>query len=151
MVSAKEVRRFCKEPLELIENYAEAVKDTTVMWHCHHRNELVDGVRKTKSELIAEGLYWNVQPDALIFLTPAEHIRLHHTGVKRPKLAEIRKGSGNPFYGHVHSAESKAAISEASSRMGQSEYMRELRRKNATGRHIIIGPDGKRHWSPKEE
>ena len=150
MVSAKEVRRFCKEPLSLIENYDKAVADTEVMWVCHHREEVVDGVHTSRKQLIAEGRYWNIKPEALIFMTPSDHHELHHKGVKLPSLSEKVKGEGNPFFGRHHTDAARAAISEASTRIGQSDYMREIRRKNATGRHIVIGADGKRHWSPRE-
>lgn len=150
MVSASQVRRYCKEPLNLIENYDKAVADTEVMWVCHHRQEIVDGVHTSKKQLVAEGRYWNVSPDALIFMHPSEHLTMHRKGVKLPTLSEKVKGEGNPFYGKHHSDETKAAIAESVKRIFQSEPMREMRRKIATGRHIVIGEDGKRHWSPRE-
>ena len=54
---------FCTKP-ELIENYDEAIADTTQTWECHHRlqTHTSDGERRlidiTSTELIALGMYY---------------------------------------------------------------------------------------------
>ena len=63
---------YCDTP-ELIENYEKAIADTTQTWECHHRFEAIF----TKQELIKYNWYFNVEPNCLIFLTPAEHRKLH--------------------------------------------------------------------------
>lgn len=30
---------FCKDDLELIENFNECIQDKDTIWHCHHRLE----------------------------------------------------------------------------------------------------------------
>ena len=83
---------LCRRP-ELIENYAQAVLDTTQIWECHHRREthyLERGkwIRReqeiSKEQLIDEGVYFDVPPEELIFLTHEEHFnpKLWH---KRPE------------------------------------------------------------------
>lgn len=62
---------YCRRP-ELIENYAEAMADTTQIWECHHRLESCF----TQKFLKEMNLYYDVEPEALIFLTQAEHSKI---------------------------------------------------------------------------
>lgn len=87
---------FCKD-VTRVENYSRAVLDTSQIWECHHRREthyLKDGkwVRRdedlTVEQLKEEGVYYNVPPSELIFLTPTEHKSLHNKG---KKLSEEHK------------------------------------------------------------
>lgn len=92
MINVKNARSYCKNYTE-IENYAQAVNDTTQMWECHHRLEEYF----TRKMLIKGGNYYNVDPECLIFLTPAEHYRLHYKGKKRSedskkKISKAMKG-----------------------------------------------------------
>lgn len=86
----KDVDVYCKD-FTKIENYSQAVLDTSQMWDCHHRREthyLKNGewVRRdedlTAEQLVAEGVYYNVPPSELIFLTKADHSSLHRKGMK---------------------------------------------------------------------
>lgn len=74
----RRAKDYCYEDISLIENYEQAVNDKTQMWDCHHRKETDEGL--SKAELIKQGLYWNRPASELIFLTRAEHIRLHKKG-----------------------------------------------------------------------
>ena len=60
-----------------IENYEKAIADTTQMWHCHHRLEIHEDYTNSVKDLKMMNLYYNRPPEELIFLTCAEHIRLH--------------------------------------------------------------------------
>lgn len=62
---------YCRHP-ELIENYDKAIADTTQTWEVHHRLECCF----TYKFLIDMGLYYNVGPEALIFLTREEHRKI---------------------------------------------------------------------------
>lgn len=98
-------RCFCDTP-ELIENYDEAIRDTTQIWHCHHRLEThnSDGIERTtflsKKELETLGMYYHRPPKELIFLTEQEHKKLH------------KSGSHHHQYGASVSPETKAKISK---------------------------------------
>ena len=72
---------FCRNP-ELIENYDKAINDITQTWECHHRLEIMpfSGKRISHKKLIEFGIYFDVQPEALIFLTEKEHKSLHMKG-----------------------------------------------------------------------
>lgn len=62
---------FCRHP-ESIENYEKAIADTTQTWDCHHRLECCF----TQKFLKDMGLYFDVDPEALIFLTHKEHCNI---------------------------------------------------------------------------
>lgn len=85
MICLETVKKFCTEYWK-IENYDQAVADKTQTWHCHHRHEINWAL--PKEELIAIGRYYDVHYSELIFLTPKEHVRLHHTGKPKPKSEE---------------------------------------------------------------
>ena len=74
---SKNVNEYCKEDLSLIKNYDKAINDK-YMWHCHHRLETELNVNR--QYLIDNHLYYNRPASELIFLTKAEHNKLHHTG-----------------------------------------------------------------------
>jgi hypothetical protein len=92
----KDVKRYCSNYTE-IENYAEAIADTTQTWSCHHRLEThnSDGERRlvqlTVSELKALGMYYHRPPEELIFLTVKAHHILHKKGKKRGPMSEETK------------------------------------------------------------
>lgn len=77
-------RCFCRYP-ELIENYEKAVADTTQTWEVHHRKEEL----YSQKELIERGEYFDVSPEELIFLTPAEHNKIDS---RCKRISEAMKG-----------------------------------------------------------
>ncbi len=90
-------RCFCRNP-ELIENYIEAMTDTTQIWECHHRLESCF----TQKFLKDMNLYYDVEPEAWIFLTREEHNKIDSACRRN---AEAHKGK-------MHSEETKRKISE---------------------------------------
>lgn len=83
MICIQTIKKFCKEDPSMIENYDKAIADNTQTWHCHHRDEirtLPSGIKvyRSKQELIENGRYYNCPANELIFLTNAEHIKLHN-------------------------------------------------------------------------
>lgn len=75
MINIKSVTKYCCEDPSLIENYAEAVADTTQMWDCHHRR----GTIYFKKDLIEIGEYYSRPAIELIFMPASEHTALHKT------------------------------------------------------------------------
>lgn len=121
---------LCRTP-ELIENYDKAIADTTQTWQCHHRLEThtSDEERRlvdiSKAELIALGMYYDRPPEELIFLTLAEHQRLHNESEEwKRKVSEALKGKPtwnkgtheSGMKGKRHSEETKRKMSEARKR-----------------------------------
>lgn len=78
MICEGSVKTFCKD-FTKIENYDEAINDSTQTWHCHHRLEIMplSGKEVSTKRLKELGLYYNQSPEALIFLTEQEHKALH--------------------------------------------------------------------------
>ena len=108
---------YCKD-YENIENYEKALADNFKGWDCHHRKE----AEFSRKELIALGMYYNVSSEELVFLTRAEHNKLHkkdkhHTDETRRKISAMLKGkytgNDNPFYGKKHSEEARRKMSDA--------------------------------------
>ena len=93
MIDKKRAIKYCKDDISLIENYDKAIADNSLVWHCHHRRETIYSVK----ELIDIGEYYNRPACELIFLTPLEHIRLHHLG--KHHSAETRKKMSEALYG----------------------------------------------------
>lgn len=98
MINKIQAQMFCSEPIELIENYEEAVNDKTQVWHCHHIWGTMLGY--SKDELIEMNEYYGIPACNLIFLTHSEHSRIHSIGEK------------NNFFGKHHSEETKKKIRE---------------------------------------
>ena len=75
---SKEIGKICNGDITKIENFAEAINDRNKTWVCHHRLEISPtGKIFTSNKLIELGLYFDQPPEALIFLTRAEHTELH--------------------------------------------------------------------------
>lgn len=147
MINEIQAKKFCKD-FTKIENYEEAVNDTTQTWHCHH----ILGEILTRKQLLDHDFYYDVPPCILKFVTKAEHRRLHMKGKKhtedtrkkmseakkgrpswnkglhnifsegtRKKLSEAKKGEKNPLFGKTHTEETRRKISEALKRRKISE------------------------------
>lgn len=111
MINEKSAKAYCCDDLSLIENYDKAVADTTQTWHCHHRGEILPCGRFSIADLKKFGLYYKRPASELIFLTKAEHIRLHKTGVLRNDAT--KKAISDAKKGIPLSEAHKKAISEA--------------------------------------
>lgn len=126
MISYKNACAYCREDIALIENYSEAIADTTQTWVCHHRDEvkiLPSGVQviRTPSELKENGRYYSCSANELIFLTRSEHRALHNCSKKGKHLSEDHKlKMRESNKGKSRSEETKRKMSEA--RKGKHLY-----------------------------
>lgn len=102
MINEKCAKRFCCEDISLIENYDKAIADQTQTWHIHHRLETQTGKHIYAKKLVELGLYYNRPAAELIFLTKADHNKVHFALIRT-------KG----FLGHRHTEETKKKISLA--------------------------------------
>ena len=104
--------KFCSEPLELVENYQQALAEGFKGWCIHHRLEIQpDWTRVSRQELKDNGLYYDRPASELIFMRFGEHTSLHNKGKaisedSRRKIAESLKGKH-------HSEEHSQKIAEA--------------------------------------
>jgi hypothetical protein len=93
MINAKHAKQYCCEDLSKIENYDKAIADTTQIWDCHHRLELVETgavVDASVQDLIDWGIYYDRPADELIFLPKSEHLSLHSRNRKCSDTAKKR-------------------------------------------------------------
>ena len=138
----KNLKSYCSEPLELVENYQQAKAENFKGWCIHHRLEIQpDGTRVSAQELIDQGLYYGRPAEELVFMRKLEHHRLHwigntfnkgrhHSAEHRQKIAAAnkgkhpseearlkmsaaKKGENHPFFGMHHSAEHCKKIAES--------------------------------------
>lgn len=91
MISEAQVRKYCYENIENIENYDKAVADTEHIWHCHHKVETI--MNCGRKELKAKGCYYHRPAHDLIFLTRVEHTSLHSKSKRMPLAARKRISS----------------------------------------------------------
>ena len=165
MINKKLARRYCKEDLSKIKNYDKAIADTTQVWDCHHMTETWWNC--SKKELIDNECYYHRKACELIFLTHAEHLRLHMKGKK--KSDKTKRKMSEASKGHAVSDETRIKLSEAAknitdeTRRKLSEAIKgkhrspETRRKMSEAKKGLLKNktwkviDGKRVWLSKEE
>lgn len=83
--------KYCRENFNLIENYELAKLDNfdANKWHLHHR---LENYYSSKT-LIRKGLYYNLNPEALIWLPADEHKSDSSISVYHPELSKWHKRS----------------------------------------------------------
>ena len=111
MINKYTAKSFCCEDISLIENYDNAIADTTQTWECHHRGEVLPCGRFSRDDLKKFGLYYSRPAAELIFLTPSAHRQLHLKGV--PLSEEHKKALSEALKGVQLSEATKKAIGEA--------------------------------------
>ena len=75
MISSS-AKKFCRDDISLIENYSEALADTTQVWYVHHRNgEPCTGLRR--ADLKKMNMYYNRPASELKFVTYKMHDAIH--------------------------------------------------------------------------
>lgn len=123
MINESQAKKYCKEDISKIENYDKAFADTSQTWDVHHRTEIWWNC--SKQELIENECYYNRKACELIFLTHAEHRRLHMKGMQshmkgrtvtddtRRKISESMKGKDPWNKGKTMSEEHRKKLSEA--------------------------------------
>lgn len=152
MINEERTKSYCSEDISKIENYEQAVNDSTQIWDCHHRLEIQGQFKNSPALLKKCGLYYNVPAWQLIFLTKADHTRIHRLGSHmsmetRKKLSASRSGKfcgeRNPMFGKRHSEETRKKISEKA--LGR-HHSTEARKKMSMSRSGEKNPMfGKRH------
>lgn len=99
---------FAPGELQKIENFEKAYKDYFHGWCIQHRNEIPTGGSPTKSktDLIAENLYYERPAEELIFLRRNEHSRIHatHADVKTIQSAATESNESTVDYAYIRYA-----------------------------------------------
>ena len=154
MINESQSRKFCRDDISKIENYEEAINDKTQTWDLHHRLELtLDGeFALTVSQLKMHDMYYNRPYYELIFLTPAEHRRLHNMNMSeetRRKMSEAQKGEKNHFFGKHLSEEHRKKLSEA--KKGENHPLFGKHHSEETRKKMSEAQKGKKHGPMSEE
>lgn len=143
MINERIVHKYCIDEISKIENYDKAIADTTQTWDLHHRLELtLDGeFALSREQLKMHDMYYNRPYYELIFLTHAEHSRLHKKGKSlseetRRKMSEAFKGDNNPFYRKHHSAYTIRKLSEANKGHHHTEETRRKMSESKKGKPL---------------
>lgn len=116
MINIKQANKYCKEDISLIENYQLALNDNTQTWHCHHKDEvktLPSGIKVYRSveELIENDRYYNCPANELIFLTNADHNKIHCCD--KSHTTNHNNAISNGMKGHKCSDECRKKMAEA--------------------------------------
>ena len=124
-------KKYCSDPLELIENYKQAEADGFKGWCLHHRREIQpDGTRVSRQELKDNGLYYDRPASELIFMRKREHHSLHNVDegncwfgksmpkevknkISKTRLQRIANGEIKVDTSCLHTPEVRAKISIA--------------------------------------
>lgn len=93
--------KYCREPLEQIENFKAAEAEKFVNWVVHHRAEILPCGNFSVNDLKCHNLYFGRPASELIFMRDHDHRSMH------------KAGANHPFFGKHRSEESRQKISES--------------------------------------
>ena len=89
----RNLKRYCREPIENIKGYREAVEAEDGGYVCHHLNELTF----TKNELKKMKMIYHRPASELVIMTRSEHKTWHNKWNGHPMKG--RTGDKAPMYG----------------------------------------------------
>lgn len=104
------VYAYCCEDLSKIENYDKAIADETQTWQCHHKAEILPCGNYSVPILIKYGLYFHRPANELIFLTFANHNRIHNSQGGRGKKMGLSNKGRKTWLGRHHTEDTKKKI-----------------------------------------
>lgn len=157
MINEQAAYAFCREPIENIENYEEAV-NSEEKYVCHHKNGS-DFTGFSKTDLIKMKMYYHRPANELIFLRKIDHQKYHknflghkhtveakekiaksskerrHTDETKLKLSENHKGLNTWTKGRKLSEEHKMCLILANTGKNLSEEHKQKLSKSHTGKH----------------
>ena len=149
MISLRCIKKFCKGDITKIENYDKAINDKTQTWVCHHRLEISpwSGKHITPARLKELGMYFDREPEELIFLTRGDHMLIHNQSPERNKhISESNKGKKhseewNRKVGIASKNKSKEAFAKATAASLTKEAIE--KRRNSLKETLKLHPH---HW-----
>lgn len=110
-------KKYCKDDVTLIENYDKMMQDTTQVWCCHHRGEVLPCGKFSVDDLKNFGLYWSRPASEFIFMTLSDHTKLHAVNMSDEHKQKISKAKT----GKHHSEAAKLKMSESKTGVPKSE------------------------------
>lgn len=144
-MNLKGIKEFCCEDISLIENYEKAINSNEI-WDCHHRLEIQGDKRYSRRQLIEMKLYYDRPASELIFLTHAEHTKIHFKGKKRGNFTdEHRKKLSEKKIGNTCHTGCKCS-EESRLKMSIAAKNRKNRIGPTTGRHRVYDNPEHTKW-----
>lgn len=143
MINIKDVKRYCKDDLSMIENYDVAI-NSDESYDCHHRLEFTINCEyaHSKEELIRMNMYYNRPYFELIFMKSSEHHAMH-----------VRHYNANRDYSFTQTQEYREKMSKSCMGKGKGIHKTDEHKKKLSDSHkgIFKGKkwkvvDGKRVW-----
>ena len=138
MIKVKNIKQYCCEDISNIENYEQA-KNSHEIWDCHHRAEVLPCGNFSREDLKKFGLYWNRPADELIFMTHAQHAKIHSTGkhymLGKHLSAEHRLNISTSNKGKKVSESTKKKISASKKGKHLSDFIRQKISASIKGKH----------------
>lgn len=139
MISEQNAKKYCCEDISLIENYDAAIKDTTQIWDCHHRGEILTCGKFSARTLMENKLYWDRPASELIFLPHGLHYSIHLRGNQFTKgVSPWNKGRTG-----VYSSETLTRMKSSLIRSHSDKDYRERQSKSHKGKKMP--PRGAEH------
>ena len=121
MISSN-AKKFCRDDISLIKNYAEALADASQVWYVHHINgEPFTGF--SRKDLIKMKMYYNRPASELMFVTSKMHDDIHNNSTNWGKVNK----------GKQLSTEHKHKLSIASKGRVMSDYTKSKMSASRTG------------------
>ena len=83
------------------------------MWHIHHKAEILPCGNFSVDDLIKHHLYYQRPAIELVFLTPAQHNKIHNSQGGRGRKMGIKNKGKQHWLGKRHTEESKKKMSNS--------------------------------------
>lgn len=138
MINEQAAYAFCREPIENIENYEEAV-NSKEKYVCHHKNG-APFTGFSKMDLIKMKMYYHRPASELIFVSESEHMKLHRKGIKmsdetKKKISDSKTGKTPWNKGKPMSEETKQKLSKS---IRGRHHTEETKKKMSMSRKIFL-------------
>lgn len=154
MINVIGAMSYCIDDITKIENYDKAIADKEHTWVCHHKLETQDKWGKVREHeiprdaLIVAGVYYYRPAKELVFLTTAEHNRVH-TSLRNFDTDNVRnKGTSisKSKMGHTVSEETRRKLSNAFKGIPNPKNGKKVRNME-TGEIFISVAEARRHYN----
>ena len=162
MISETYSPRYCRDPIEKIKGYEEAISSPE-MYDCHHVLELtLDGqFAHHPEELERMGMYWNRPAYELEFLKHTDHQKMHmkanppmkgraHSDVTKSKISSSLKGQRAWNKGIPCSEDSKRKQSETKKKLHLVPWNKGIPLSEETKKKLSKNLKGRVPWNKSD-
>ena len=148
MINETQAYAYCIEDISKIENYQQAINDTTQMWECHHRR----GTIYHSHDLQMIGEYYHRPAVELIFLTKSQHTTLHNLNRRISDATKAKISKAHKGMHHLEETKKKMSASHKGIRHTEEtrQKLSELKKGNTNVRGYIWWNNGIKNVRAKE-